>query len=61
MIFFQADVHSAEFGFLAFGLILFVWEFLPTFVVVLSFRVKIPNHDMLSRKCVLIDFPLQNF
>nr|XP_022333204.1 integral membrane protein GPR137B-like [Crassostrea virginica] len=44
----QADLVDLEGGyaFIAFGIILFVWEFLPTLVIVVFFRVKRPQNNL---------------
>ena len=47
----QADFTDLDQGFayVSFGIVLFVWEFLPTFIVVLFFRVQRPkNVDVVS-------------
>ncbi|KAL5008293.1 hypothetical protein ScPMuIL_013874 [Solemya velum] len=43
----QADLVnlSGGYAYLSFGIVLFVWEFLPTFIVVVFFRVKKPKTD----------------
>ncbi|XP_045926206.1 G protein-coupled receptor 137Ba isoform X1 [Micropterus dolomieu] len=43
----QADLHSTlgDAGYIVFGVILFVWELLPTSLVVFFFRVRQPNQD----------------
>ncbi|XP_048732828.2 G protein-coupled receptor 137Ba-like isoform X2 [Ostrea edulis] len=44
----QADLVDLDRGyaFISFGVILFVWEFLPTFVIVVYFRVKRPQTSL---------------
>lgn len=44
----QADLVDLEGGyaFITFGIILFVWEFLPTLVIVVFFRVKRPQNNL---------------
>ena len=37
------------FAYVSFGIVLFVWEFLPTFIVVLFFRVQRPRSEELVR------------
>uniref|UniRef100_A0A3Q4BSW3 Uncharacterized protein n=1 Tax=Mola mola TaxID=94237 RepID=A0A3Q4BSW3_MOLML len=53
----QADLRSSlgDAGYVVFGVILFVWELLPTLLVVFFFRVRrpiagIPNHVLSSRR-----------
>ncbi|XP_061163349.1 G protein-coupled receptor 137Ba-like [Saccostrea echinata] len=58
----QADLVDLDGGyaFLSFGIVLFIWEFLPTFVIVVFFRVRRPqtnahlvdlsNHSQSSRQ-----------
>uniref|UniRef100_A0A4W5JNX5 Uncharacterized protein n=1 Tax=Hucho hucho TaxID=62062 RepID=A0A4W5JNX5_9TELE len=43
----QADLRSTlgDAGYIVFGVILFVWELLPTSLVVYFFRVRRPNQD----------------
>ncbi|KAL2083320.1 hypothetical protein ACEWY4_021093 [Coilia grayii] len=43
----QADLHSTlgDTGYIVFGVILFVWELLPTSLVVFFFRVQRPTQD----------------
>lgn len=40
----QADIHDLDKGYayVSFGIVLFVWEFLPTFIIVIFFRVRKP-------------------
>lgn len=40
----QADIHELDKGYayVSFGIVLFVWEFLPTFIIVIFFRVRKP-------------------
>uniref|UniRef100_A0A667YHH5 G protein-coupled receptor 137 n=1 Tax=Myripristis murdjan TaxID=586833 RepID=A0A667YHH5_9TELE len=47
----QADLHNelGDRGYLAFGAILFIWELLPTSLLILIFRVRRPNQEF----CVL--------
>lgn len=42
--YFQADIHELDKGYayVSFGIVLFVWEFLPTFIIVIFFRVRKP-------------------
>lgn len=49
---FQADLQSTlgDAGYIVFGVILFVWELLPTSLVVFFFRVRQPNQDRVSRQ-----------
>uniref|UniRef100_A0A3Q3WAM6 Uncharacterized protein n=1 Tax=Mola mola TaxID=94237 RepID=A0A3Q3WAM6_MOLML len=46
----QADLQSTlgDTGYIVFGVILFVWELLPTSLVVFFFRVRQPNQDRVS-------------
>lgn len=48
---FQADLQSTlgDAGYIVFGVILFVWELLPTSLVVFFFRVRQPNQDRVSQ------------
>lgn len=41
----QAEFMNLQTGFayISFGVVLFVWEFLPTFIVVVFFRVQRPH------------------
>ena len=39
---------AKNYGYLSFGVVLFVWEFLPTFFVVVFFRVKRPQQGLVS-------------
>lgn len=47
MFVFQADLQSTlgDKGYIIFGVILFVWELLPTSLVVFFFRVRKPDLD----------------
>lgn len=49
---FQADLQSTlgDAGYIVFGVILFVWELLPTSLVVFFFRVRKPNQDRVSQQ-----------
>lgn len=49
---FQADLQSTlgDAGYVVFGVILFVWELLPTSLVVFFFRVRQPNQDRVSQR-----------
>lgn len=49
---FQADLQSTlgDAGYIVFGVILFVWELLPTSLVVFFFRVRQPNLDRVSQQ-----------
>lgn len=49
---FQADLQSTlgDTGYIVFGVILFVWELLPTSLVVFFFRVRQPNQDRVSQQ-----------
>lgn len=49
---FQADLQSTlgDAGYIVFGVILFVWELLPTSLVVFFFRVRKPNQDRVSQR-----------
>lgn len=51
-LFFQADLQSTlgDAGYIVFGVILFVWELLPTSLVVFFFRVRQPNIDRVSQR-----------
>lgn len=40
-------------GYIVFGVILFVWELLPTSLLVFFFRVRQPNLDRVS-----LDYPI---
>ena len=46
----QADLRSSlgDAGYIVFGVILFVWELLPTSLVVYFFRVRRPPQDRVS-------------
>lgn len=46
----QADLRSSlgDAGYIVFGVILFVWELLPTSLVVFFFRVRRPPQDRVS-------------
>lgn len=46
----QADLRSSlgDAGYVVFGVILFVWELLPTSLVVFFFRVRKPAQDKVS-------------
>lgn len=48
--FFQADLQMTlgDTGYIVFGVILFVWELLPTSLLVFFFRVRQPNLDRVS-------------
>lgn len=47
---FQADLQSlGDTGYIVFGVILFVWELLPTSLLVFFFRVRQPNQDRVSQ------------
>ena len=48
----QADVQeiSGE-AYVAFGIILFFWELLPTSLVVVFFRVQKPNQNLVNITC----------
>ncbi len=48
---FQADFMNLDQGFayVSFGVVLFVWEFLPTFLVVIFFRVQRPKTEGMVR------------
>lgn len=50
--FFQADLQSTlgDTGYIVFGVILFVWELLPTSLVVFFFRVRQPKLDRVSQQ-----------
>lgn len=39
---------AKNYGYVSFGVVLFVWEFLPTFFVVVFFRVKPPQQGLVS-------------
>ena len=47
---FQADLQMTlgDTGYIVFGVILFVWELLPTSLLVFFFRVRQPNLDRVS-------------
>ncbi|CAB1447466.1 unnamed protein product [Pleuronectes platessa] len=47
----QADLHSelGDSGYLVFGAILFLWELLPTSLLILIFRVRQPTQETSSR------------
>lgn len=49
---FQADLQSTlgDAGYIVFGVILFVWELLPTSLVVFFFRVRQPDLDRVSQE-----------
>jgi hypothetical protein len=38
-------------AYISFGIVLFVWEFLPTLAVVLFYRVKIPRRQQVCNIC----------
>lgn len=46
----QADIHDLDKGYayVSFGIVLFVWEFLPTFVIVIFFRVRKPPSSSIA-------------
>lgn len=46
----QADLKSqlGDAGYVVFGVVLFVWELLPTTLVVYFFRVRSPTKDLVS-------------
>lgn len=46
----QADLKSqlGDAGYIVFGVVLFVWELLPTTLVVYFFRVRNPTKDLVS-------------
>lgn len=47
---FKADLHSelGDRGYLVFGAILFIWELLPTSLLILIFRVRQPPQEVVS-------------
>lgn len=49
-VWFQADLRSSlgDAGYIVFGVILFVWELLPTSLVVFFFRVRRPPQERVS-------------
>ncbi|XP_037127220.1 G protein-coupled receptor 137Ba isoform X2 [Syngnathus acus] len=51
----QADLQSTlgDTGYVVFGVILFIWELLPTSLVVFFFRVRQPNLDRVSHQPAL--------
>lgn len=40
--------------YVAFGVILFIWEFLPTFILIMFFRVRSPEGTLVRVKTVTI-------
>ena len=50
LVFPQADLRSelGDRGYLAFGVILFIWELLPTSLLILIFRVRQPPQEDVS-------------
>jgi len=46
----QADIFDLDKGYayVSFGIVLFVWEFLPTFIIVVFFRVRKPVASTVS-------------
>lgn len=53
LIFQQADLKCqlGDAGYIVFGVILFIWELLPTSLVVYFFRVRNPTKDLVSGIC----------
>lgn len=47
----QADLKNqlGDAGYVVFGVVLFVWELLPTSLVVYFFRVRSPTKDLVSQ------------
>lgn len=56
---FQADLQSTlgGAGYIVFGVVLFVWELLPTSLVVFFFRVQRPAQDRVSQLLPYFHFP----
>jgi hypothetical protein len=52
----QADLKSqlGDAGYVVFGVVLFVWELLPTTLVVYFFRVRNPTKDLVSTPSVSV-------
>ena len=43
-------VHTTKnYAFVSFGVVLFIWELLPTFTTVWLFRVRGPESELVSR------------
>lgn len=55
-VFLQAELVSLKEGwaYVSFGIVLFVWEFLPTLAVVLFYRVRIPKTSQVGGKTFYI-------
>lgn len=55
----QADLKSqlGDAGYVVFGVVLFVWELLPTTLVVYFFRVRNPTKDLVSTPCLFAGVP----
>lgn len=55
----QADLKSqlGDAGYVVFGVVLFVWELLPTTLVVYFFRVRNPTKDLVSTHCLFAGIP----
>lgn len=45
---FMADVKRAKYGYIAYLVVLMVWEVLPTYIIISFFRVRLPNHSSLK-------------
>lgn len=50
----KADLHNdlGDMGYIIFGAILFIWELLPTSLLILIFRVPRPAKEMVSSSSV---------
>lgn len=55
----QADLKSqlGDAGYVVFGVVLFVWELLPTTLVVYFFRVRSPTKDLVSTQSLFAGTP----
>lgn len=53
----QADLHSelGDKGYLAFGAILFIWELLPTGLLIIIFRVRQPAQEVVTTSALTLD------
>lgn len=58
---FQADLQLTlgDTGYIVFGVVLFVWELLPTSLLVFFFRVRQPTLDRVSRAGPTVPFTLE--
>lgn len=44
----EADGESNRYGYVAYFAVLVIWEIIPTYMVVVFFRVKIPSRSSVS-------------